>query len=609
MNKRNLSKLMESLESRRLFSTVFLVTSTADTGAGSLRQAILNANSSPGGDEIHFNIGSGAKTITPKSALPRIDDSVEIDGTTQPGYAGKPIIEINGAQTNNADGILIYFGDHTTLRGLVINRFDGNGVADVSAGFNTIQNCYIGTNVAGNADLGNGKSGISLFSKDNLVGGTLASQRNVISGNGDTSDFIGHGIVTLTAGGGNVIQGNYIGVAADGSTPLGNSACGIAVSDFGGLIGGDEAGAGNVIAFNGSAGISMGPSGKDYAISENSIYGNVGLGIDLRSSSSSLPDGSTLNDLLDADAGGNKLQNTPVLTSAITGQGVTALSGKLHSEKNKVYRVEIFRNPVGDPSAEGKQFVTSFEVTTDSFGNGNFKVNLPNAISPGVVLTATATDPDNNTSEFSSARKVTAKPISGVVFNDVNSNGVRDNGEVGLGGWRVYVDSDKDGVWDASEKSRLTDSDGKYVFDDVLGTSLRLGESVQKGWRQTYPGTAFHEGDLSASSRNFGNTTSCVVRGTVFFDADQDGVRDAGESGIEGWRVFIDKNGNGKWDPTESSRITNSRGEWRFAGLKAATYNFRVEQLPDFVQTAPVSGVFTAKLSARPEPVQPPLRR
>lgn len=598
MNHTNHQSTFEALEDRRLFSSVFMVSTTADAGAGSLRQAILDANASPGLDRIHFNIGTGAKTITPVSALPRIDDEVIIDGTTQPGYAGKPIVEINGAQTNNADGLLIFFGAGTTLRGLVINRFDGYGIADVSTGFNTIQNCHIGTNIAGNADLGNGKGGISLFSKDNLVGGTAAADRNVISGNGDDSAFIGHGIVTLTAGGGNRIQGNYIGVAADGVTPLGNSACGISISDFGGLVGGLEPGAANVIAFNGSAGVCINPSAKDFAILGNSIFANKGLGIDLRAPSSAVPDGPTPNDALDADTGGNKLQNTPVLESALTHAGKTTLVGKLHSGKNKQYRIEIFRNAITEKSPQAKTLVTAFDVTTDAFGNARWNLTLPAAISPGVQLTATATDPTNNTSEISSARKVTAKPIRGTVFEDRNGNGVREAGEPALKNWRVFVDTNGNGVWDKGEPSRLTDSKGNYAFDDVLSGNVKLQQVVPAGYRQTFPAAAFYDGDLTVGSKNFGNTTMAIVRGMVFFDQNKNGIRDGSEAGMPGRRVFIDKNNNGKWDPNEKSRITNSRGEWRFADLTPGTYVIRVEGNSPFIQTAPTNGFFKVKMSA-----------
>src|SRR3954470_1837899 len=86
----------ERLESRRLLST-YPVTTTADTGPGSLRQAILDANANPGPDDITFAIGSGPVSIAPASALPDITDPLKIDGSTQPGYAGKPIVELTGS--------------------------------------------------------------------------------------------------------------------------------------------------------------------------------------------------------------------------------------------------------------------------------------------------------------------------------------------------------------------------------------------------------------------------------------------------------------------------------------------------------------------------------
>src|SRR6266567_2424608 len=80
-------------------ATTFVVTNTADSGAGSLRQAILNANAVPGTNAIRFNIsGNGAHTITPSSPLPTITRPLWIDGTSQPGFAGLPLLELNGFQ-------------------------------------------------------------------------------------------------------------------------------------------------------------------------------------------------------------------------------------------------------------------------------------------------------------------------------------------------------------------------------------------------------------------------------------------------------------------------------------------------------------------------------
>ena len=83
----------DDLEERAVMST-FTVLNTLDSGPGSLRQANLDANSSPGLDTIRFQIASGLQTIQPTSALPTLTDPVLIDGTTQPGYANKPLIEM-----------------------------------------------------------------------------------------------------------------------------------------------------------------------------------------------------------------------------------------------------------------------------------------------------------------------------------------------------------------------------------------------------------------------------------------------------------------------------------------------------------------------------------
>ena len=87
--------MIEGLEDRRLMST-YMVTTAADSGAGSLRQAITDANNHAGPDVIHFAIGTGAKTISPSTGLPGLGDGTVLDATTQPGYAGKPLIDING---------------------------------------------------------------------------------------------------------------------------------------------------------------------------------------------------------------------------------------------------------------------------------------------------------------------------------------------------------------------------------------------------------------------------------------------------------------------------------------------------------------------------------
>ena len=152
----------------------------------------------------------------------------------------------------------------------------------------------------------------------NYIGGTTFGERNIISGNNPAGIYMsGTGTV------GNRIMGNYIGTDVGGINPVGNSSDGILLySDGGNIIGGTSAGEGNIISGNGRAGVDVVTAGdNNNPILGNSIFGNTGLGIDL-SATSSEADGVTVNDADDSDAGANKLQNFPVITSTqIQGNG------------------------------------------------------------------------------------------------------------------------------------------------------------------------------------------------------------------------------------------------------------------------------------------------
>ncbi|MCP4388217.1 MAG: DUF4347 domain-containing protein, partial [Gammaproteobacteria bacterium] len=253
----------------------YIVDNTNDSGAGSLRQAIIDANANGGSDNIHFDISDalvdGAHTISLLSALPDITETVVIDGTQDSDFSGTPIIVLDGSGAGaGVDGLVLATGsDGSTIRGLVINQFSDDGI-EVNSDGNTIEGNYIGTDVSGSVDLGNTSYGISLTTgaENNTIGGTTSTQRNVISGN----DLIGVNLYGATTTG-NVIQGNYIGVSADGTTALGNTLDGIRLSygAYANTIGGDQtAGEGNVISGNLDDGIAVSRSGTD----NNLIYGN-----------------------------------------------------------------------------------------------------------------------------------------------------------------------------------------------------------------------------------------------------------------------------------------------------------------------------------------------
>jgi hypothetical protein len=243
------SPCLEQLEDRLLLST-FTVTTTADAGPGSLRQAILSANALPGLDRVVFNIpGAGVHTIAPVAVLPTITDPVVIDGASQPGFAGKPLVELNGSAAGAVNGLTVTAGG-STIRYLTLNRFGGAGIYLNGRSGNLIQGNYIGTDTTGTAKLGNRYEGIAVFnSSQNTIGGSTAGSGNVISGN-----YQGITINGSTASG-NLIQGNFIGTDVSGMSALDNSARGIALTSGGNVVGGATPGARNVISGNLTGGV------------------------------------------------------------------------------------------------------------------------------------------------------------------------------------------------------------------------------------------------------------------------------------------------------------------------------------------------------------------
>jgi hypothetical protein len=277
---RRYSPGLVELEGRVLPST-FTVTNTDDAGPGSLRQAILDNNATPGLNTIAFNIDEGGlQTIRPGSALPTITNPVILDGTTEPGYAGTPLIELTGdAAGRGVNGLTITAGD-STVTGMAVNGFSGNGIFFETNGSNVVTADYIGTDVTGTEIVANGGDGLGfLFVSNNTIGGTSPGAGNLLSGNAGGGIHIG--------GTDDVIQGNLIGTDITGTVALGNRVAGIVLENQHGSTGHDTVGgtcpaARNLISGN------IGPGILDVGRG-NLIEGNY-IGTD-PTGSSSLPNG------------------------------------------------------------------------------------------------------------------------------------------------------------------------------------------------------------------------------------------------------------------------------------------------------------------------------
>jgi parallel beta-helix repeat protein len=262
----------ETLEERRLFAT-YVVSNTADSGAGSLRQAILDSNASPARDTIAFAISSLSKSIEAKSSLPPIANPVIIDATTQPGYAGTPVVELSGKQLSNGENGLILNAGQSEVRGLVINQFPGFGIHIEGSGQNRVESNFVGTDLSGQLSKGNGLSGIHVLnSNSNRIGGPGVG--NLISGNGWEGVRV-WGSLTHS----NWIQGNRIGTDANGLSAVPNLLAGLVLAGSSGnsIVGADGTDAddtrkGNLISGNGLEGIHI------YGSNRNMVAGNwVGL--------------------------------------------------------------------------------------------------------------------------------------------------------------------------------------------------------------------------------------------------------------------------------------------------------------------------------------------
>jgi CSLREA domain-containing protein len=416
----------------------------------SLRAAIEELNSQGAATTPHrieFDIpGTGPFTITPGSRLPFITVPLEINGETQPGSAcpsdenpAELMIILDGSNLLTGDGLFLSLGsDGSTIQGLRIVNFSsgiyflshrnharcnhlvsnihgilvlstGNTIGGLLAAHrnvisnnyygimnltsnNTVLNNYIGTTPDGTNARGNTLAGIYLSGENNLIGGADPSARNLISGNGDG--------ILISVGRSNTILGNYIGVAIDGVTALPNNLHGIGLqgSSTANRIGGTIPGEANLISHNKLNGVSLYEQSGIFPIQNeirgNSISNNGILGIDLGD------DGITANDPGDTDGQANEQQNYPVLS---TSQHSPTLAITLDSQPNTLYLVDIYRSDQCNRSGygEGQEHLNTIRLTTDVSGQASFDLNLNGLVLPGHAITATATDPGGNTSEFS----------------------------------------------------------------------------------------------------------------------------------------------------------------------------------------------------------------
>ena len=304
---------------------------------------------------------TGTQVLSNLSHGLRIESSNNLIGGSTP--EARNLVSGNGRPSIGNGGILLFEGNSTA------NEVLGN---------------YIGTTANGQAALPNvGGHGINIVgASNNVIGGLQLGERNVIAGHADSGIRILPSSISPELSTGNVIQGNLIGISADGATPLPNLA-GINVVG----TNSNTIGPANTIAFNRGSGMRVsGPEAIETTILSNQIYANVGLGIALA-------------------GGANNDQPAPTLDVVLSDGAGTTVSGTASGPAGETVTVELYANTVCNGDAptnfgEGERVLGTTPVALDGSGQGSFVVTLPGAPTRPEI-TATATDAAGNTSAFS----------------------------------------------------------------------------------------------------------------------------------------------------------------------------------------------------------------
>lgn len=399
------------------------------------------------GAGVYLGAGSHNNTIGGASVADRNIISGNVTGVLVDKEAEETLIQGNYIGTDPAGAVarrnnsgIDVRSDNTTIIGNVVSGTSNDaGITLGSIDIALVQGNLIGTDATGTHAIGNVYGIVTEAANYVTIGGTTAGERNVISGNDFTAIYL------HSSGKGTQIYGNFIGTDITGTKRLTNNGDGILI-DFNDphgvnrdtFIGGLDPGKGNIIAFNGANGIEIKNSTQvaseadgeidsnrifsnfqkgivvakgtvappRYTITRNAIYSNNSLGIDLGD------DGVTANDSK-GHVGPNNYQNFPTITAVTTSDTSTKVSGKLKSLPNLLHWVEFFASAEADSSGhgEGQTYLGTAMVGTDASGNASFdNVELPALPAGQTYITATATDGDGRTSEFSQIFNTAPQP-------------------------------------------------------------------------------------------------------------------------------------------------------------------------------------------------------
>jgi CSLREA domain-containing protein len=303
-----------------------------------------------------------------------------------------------GVRVRSCDGTIQIGGETPATRNVISgNQAEGILVDDdgCDSGQVNIWGNYIGTGPNATTAIGN-MDGIHIMAPHVVIGGEQGQYRNKISGNQNNGIVIERDHTRVV--------GNFIGTEVNGISALPNEYNGVVIREKAS----DNLVKFNTVAYNGGFGVWIMGAGTGNRVTQNHIHDNGILGIAIDEPNV------IANDPLDADFGANDRQNFPTAESAFISGDNAVVMGTMQGAANTHYQIELFANDACDPSGygEGQRFMVDTTATTDGTGSGEFHGGVSVSsflLTPGMFITATATDPEGNTSGFSECVPVTAQ--------------------------------------------------------------------------------------------------------------------------------------------------------------------------------------------------------
>jgi len=218
-----------------------------------------------------------------------------------------------------------------------------------------------------------------------------------------------------------------------------------------------------------------------------------------------------------------------------------------------------------------------------------------------IILSSGETDRDNDFGNWYPASK------SGMKFEDMDADGIKDEGEPGLEGWTIYVDVDGSGTFNEGDLSDETDADGNYLITGITpGVEYTIREVLKPGWTNSYPAAGFYTetfvSNVESEDNDFGNWYPASKSGMKFEDLDADGIKDEGEPGLEGWTIYVDVDGSGTFNEGDLSDETDADGNYLITGITPGVeYTIREVLREGWTNSFPAAGFYTETFESSEE--------